>query len=775
MRKQYRFLGFVLDGDARELSRNGIPIELEPKAFEFLLLLAARPSHAFTKDELAEALWPGRIVGDSTIAQCVRKARQAVDDNANDQRVVKTMHGVGYRFAAELLEQHPDEPLPEAGRRKRPGLSGLLLGGALLVVLGFWMLHDQSDSIVRGSIVIAEVAASEQGPVPSGIADGVRALLSQTLSEHSDIRFISDSRSRTMLAGLGLDRSADDHALLAALHDTLGAEFLMRTRIEQADGGYSIRARLLDRNGQAEEINLPAVDIVGMVRGLSRDLARELDTTWDDSSGIPVLSDDAFINEAHARALNALLTGESRTAALLFESVLRMAPELLFARYELGNARWQLGDHESARRHYTDVLEQARERQSPRLAGHSATMLGVLDWQGGNFDAAQRHYRVALELYDGIGEHHGAASTLGNLGNLADSRGDLRGAADFHIRARARFRSAGDEVGESATYTNLAAINRQRSRMHEARRLQRQAAEMQRRLGIGSMLVRSLTYLAAIECELGDCDTASTLLDEAATLAEAQGNRHGLAEIALERARISLGALDARQAYLQAESARREFAALGMPAGELATMVVMAEAELLQGRPQAAVTLLEAADTLDQVISKPRDRAHRARIRARAAIYAGRLDAARQILAEQHTDSDPIIAALGKAEQAEIEWKEQRIDQALSLWRAAVDQLDRFDDPMPRARVQTRLARAYIDQDQTSEAEVLIANVLEWNRFDTAALVQQTRLDLARGDLNAVDGRLRLLQKQNPDGPADPDWERVITTIDTQRSASSRQ
>lgn len=82
MSKRFEFSDFVLDGEAHELRRGGRTVNIEPRAFELLLLLAERPGHAFSKDEIAAALWPGRVISDTVIAQCVRKARDATGDSA---------------------------------------------------------------------------------------------------------------------------------------------------------------------------------------------------------------------------------------------------------------------------------------------------------------------------------------------------------------------------------------------------------------------------------------------------------------------------------------------------------------------------------------------------------------------------------------------------------------------------------------------------------------------------------------------------------------------
>ena len=759
MRKHYRFEDCLLDGDARELSRAGEPVEIEPKTFELLMLLAGQPEHTFTKDEIAGALWPERIISDSVIAQSVSKARQAVGDSVTEQRIIKTIHGVGYRFMAPLqapkTASHP-EPLPSSYFKARPMLWLLTL--AIVGSLLLW-LPKRPGQMPQHPIIIAAMPAAETGSASDSIVTALEALLSRGVSEHSDIRIIPGNRTQHMLYALGLDVTGSEEALLAALNDSLGADYLMQTRIDKMESGYQVRARILGLDGEVEELHLPAADIVSMVRGFSQQLAGELDTQWHEAVGVSMLSDDNFVNEAYTRALNALLNGENQTAALLFESVLSLDPEMIFARYELGNAFWHLGDHDQARGHYRSVLDQARAKNAPRLAGHSATMLGVLAWQSGDFDQAEHFYEEALKSYELIGDHHGAASTLGNLGNLADSRGDLSRAADLHSLARVRFRAAGDHVGESATYTNLAVISRLRSRLHEARELQSQAVEMQRRLGIGSMLVRSLTYLAAIECELGRCNLARDLLDEAVELAEAHGNRQGLAEIELEQARIALGDLQAGLAQNHAEAARAAFSELGLPAGEVLAMSILAETALLTGDLPTAARWLEAAETTDTNVSKPRDRAHRQLLRLRLAWQLNDTENVSAHLNSLIEQEDRVVAARAMAALAESLWMDDRTVEAITQWQGALEELEAHDDPLVRARIRTRLARALIELGDLERADLLLAYVHDWNPQDASATIQRARWHLVRNESEQANRLISQLRERLAEPPLDPYYE----------------
>ena len=93
---------------------SGETVTTQPKAFELLLYLVRNRSRAVDKDELQDALWPRSIVTETALTRCVMKARRAVGDDADKQAVIKTVHGHGYRFVADIREAPPTEPAASA-------------------------------------------------------------------------------------------------------------------------------------------------------------------------------------------------------------------------------------------------------------------------------------------------------------------------------------------------------------------------------------------------------------------------------------------------------------------------------------------------------------------------------------------------------------------------------------------------------------------------------------------------------------------------------------
>lgn len=101
---RYAFGACRLDTASRELTRDGEVVHLTPKAFELLkLLIDARP-RVVAKNELMERLWPDAFVVEANLPVLVGDLRTALGDHGGVSGVIKTHHGVGYSFTADVRE-----------------------------------------------------------------------------------------------------------------------------------------------------------------------------------------------------------------------------------------------------------------------------------------------------------------------------------------------------------------------------------------------------------------------------------------------------------------------------------------------------------------------------------------------------------------------------------------------------------------------------------------------------------------------------------------------
>ena len=106
-----------LDVGGHELRRAGQVVALEPQVFDVLAYLARNGDRLVTKNELLDAIWGDRFVSESALTSRIKSARRAVGDTGRDQRIIRTIHGRGYRFVATI---------EDATIRETPEVSGIV-------------------------------------------------------------------------------------------------------------------------------------------------------------------------------------------------------------------------------------------------------------------------------------------------------------------------------------------------------------------------------------------------------------------------------------------------------------------------------------------------------------------------------------------------------------------------------------------------------------------------------------------------------------------------
>ena len=96
----------MLDTDRRELHRNGSLVPVEPQVFDLLVHLMRHRERVVTKDDLLAAVWRGRIVSESALANRINAARSLIGDTGNEQRLIRTLPRKGVRFVGAVREDN---------------------------------------------------------------------------------------------------------------------------------------------------------------------------------------------------------------------------------------------------------------------------------------------------------------------------------------------------------------------------------------------------------------------------------------------------------------------------------------------------------------------------------------------------------------------------------------------------------------------------------------------------------------------------------------------
>ncbi|GHF19576.1 transcriptional regulator [Amycolatopsis deserti] len=149
MARMYEFEDCAVDPQRFELRRCGEPVHVEPQVFALLTHLIRHRDRVVGKNELLDSVWGYRHVSESALTSRVKALRRAIGDSGEQQRIVATVHGVGYRFVADVRENGAAPPRTRApqqirycrsadGVRVAYALSGC---GPPLVKAANWLTH----------------------------------------------------------------------------------------------------------------------------------------------------------------------------------------------------------------------------------------------------------------------------------------------------------------------------------------------------------------------------------------------------------------------------------------------------------------------------------------------------------------------------------------------------------------------------------------------------------------------------------------------------------
>lgn len=371
----FRFDKFELDAEKFELRRNGVALAVEPQVLSVLLLLVRNRERLITKDELIEQVWGGRIVSDSALASRIKTARRLLEDDGAQQRMIRTIHGRGFRFVGPLeeaavkvpagVEAAPgglQEPVRSRGRTK-PSLAVLpfsLVGapdryGVIAEALPHELIAELSR--LRWLLVIARGSSFQFRSVDPDIArigallgvdyclsgtveiETARIMVSVELADTRDRGIIWTERYSSKVGDVHDIRSRIVASTIAALEIHIPLHEAQSARLRSPEhldawSAYHLGLQHMFRFTQAD--NAAAIRMFAQAVAKEPGFARAY-------AGLSFSHfQDAFLNYTADR------DGEAIAARRFAERAVELDAMDPFANFTMGRSQWLTGDVESS-------------------------------------------------------------------------------------------------------------------------------------------------------------------------------------------------------------------------------------------------------------------------------------------------------------------------------------------------------------------------------------------------------------------------------------------
>lgn len=91
--------GLTISPEQRKVSLYGETIELTPKEFDILYLLASHPKKVYNVETIFQQVWgEAYYEGANTVMVHIRTLRKKLEDDKRKNKLIKTIWGVGYAF-----------------------------------------------------------------------------------------------------------------------------------------------------------------------------------------------------------------------------------------------------------------------------------------------------------------------------------------------------------------------------------------------------------------------------------------------------------------------------------------------------------------------------------------------------------------------------------------------------------------------------------------------------------------------------------------------------
>jgi tetratricopeptide (TPR) repeat protein len=176
------------------------------------------------------------------------------------------------------------------------------------------------------------------------------------------------------------------------------------------------------------------------------------------------------------------------------------------------------------------ALKSARAIGDNHGIAQTMNNLGNVYQSQGKWDEAIDCYQQSLEIMRAIGDQHGIAQTIGNLGNVYQSQGKWEAAIDCYQQSLETKYAIGDQYGIAQTIMNIGNIYKAQGKWEAAIDCYQQSLETMRAIGDQHGIAQTMNNLGGVYQSQGKWEAAIDCYQQDLEISRAIGDNHGIAQ-----------------------------------------------------------------------------------------------------------------------------------------------------------------------------------------------------------------------------------------------------
>ena len=737
-----KFDDFELDIASRELRRDGKVVPLEPRVFSLLVYLYEQRHRAVDKNEIQDAVWKSLVVSETALTRAIMKARRAVNDSAERQTVIRTVHGHGYQFVASLTND--DAPVRPAERMasQRFATPRVFAALAALVIVSFVaLLWPESEAQVSVRLAVMPVQNATSDRDYDWTRLGLMGFANDLITRGAEINILTASDVVRFAERNELPDDKDNEgaaADLQLLRKNYGASHMLLSTLEKNAGVFRLTYSLYKHSGAVERGTMVGAEPTELMRGMVRSISVTLGNQVRPVDEIMVVSEDPFINEAYSRGLSFALEGRCADALQLFEVVTSSGIEVGRADYEWASCVRILGRWQEAEAGFEKILKETPVEPATSLRAMAFNGLGTVYIRTGRADAARDTLHLGLNEAIAAGDRLLESKLLNSLAIEAKNRREHDEARELLARAALAHTEAGGGVLPGQIPAALANIDMGEGKFDQAEQHLEQALDAYRALGDRrneAKMLNNYGYLRgqqgrskeaeplhlqslAIRREIGDVVGQGRILGMLSNIYKSDGRLQEAKEAATEANRIASEANDKLfMATSLAQLANVEQAAGDVGAARLRYVESQEIFQEIEDYSRVAQTTLRLA-----------------RIDMEAGEFAAAEASVRDVLsiALREALHEPAVEAMELS--GDLGLMQSEPQRAISDFRDALAYIDRTGFVARKMEIVTKLAHTLLEQGDLEAADPLIGYMIEQGNM-SGSLKVRAHYAFVQGDI----------------------------------------
>ncbi len=342
MRADFRLGDWIIRPRHDCIERGDETVHIHPKPMAVLECLAAAGDEVVTRDELFDTVWPGVIVTDDALTQCIVELRKAFGDSPRNHQIIKTIPKVGFCLVPTVtfLSAHQGTPPKRLSVRKAIIAAAVILL-VLPVLLTWWPARVPVSTDPKLSIAVLPFVDMSSNQDQEYFADGVSEEFRNGLAQVDGLR-VTGRTSSFYFKGKNED--------LRVIGERLGVSHVLEGSVRKDGELLRITAQLVDTSNGfhlwSETYDYDRAVINGLavqeeiseavVNALEEQLGLELDYQRQSAGNVPAEAHDAFLRGKYLQAQRTIDAMEG--AVFEFEKAVEIVPDYAIAHAELAMA-----------------------------------------------------------------------------------------------------------------------------------------------------------------------------------------------------------------------------------------------------------------------------------------------------------------------------------------------------------------------------------------------------------------------------------------------------